>query len=179
MFIKRTLLVFLFILASTHCFAVEVGKLGPEFCLKDQTAQKHCLSQYRGQWVVLYFYPKDDTPGCTKEACHFRDQYERIIEKNAVILGVSLDDVDSHNKFSKKYRLNFPILADVTGEVSKTYGTFWSLGPLKYSKRNSFLLNPEGIITHIYKDVDPEIHAKQILTQLKEAQINAEFAKNN
>jgi peroxiredoxin Q/BCP len=92
--------------------AMEVGTLAPDFALPDQEGRTHRLSDYRGRWVVLYFYPKDDTPGCTKEACGFRDQMGSLKALDAVVLGVSADDVESHKRFAEKYGLNFPLLAD-------------------------------------------------------------------
>jgi peroxiredoxin Q/BCP len=99
-----------------------VGSPAPEFELPDQTGQLHSLEDYRSQWVVLYFYPKDDTPGCTTEACEFRDNIFAFRDLNAQILGVSLDDIDSHKEFAEKYDLPFPLLADIEGKTSSAYG---------------------------------------------------------
>jgi peroxiredoxin Q/BCP len=131
------------------------------FSLSDQEGKVHQLSSYLGKWVVLYFYPKDDTPGCTKEACGFRDASQLFKEKGVVILGVSKDSVESHKKFAEKYHLNFPILSDVDGKVIKDYkaqGIF--------TKRITYLINPSGEIFKVYEKVDPLIHAGEILKDI-------------
>ena len=101
--------------------AIQLGQSAPDFTLVDQHNKQHTLSDYQGQWVVVYFYPKDDTPGCTTEACSFRDAINHIIAKRAVVFGISLDDVESHQKFSKKNNLPFSILSDADGKVAKQY----------------------------------------------------------
>lgn len=142
------------------------GKPAPEFRLQDQNSEWHTLEDYRGQWVVLYFYPKDDTPGCTTEACNFRDDIYRYKAKGAAVLGVSLDDVESHQEFAEKYELPFPLLADVDHDAAEKYDVLKTLGPLKFAKRETFLINPEGIVVKHYSDVDPDEHAKQVLADL-------------
>ncbi len=142
-----------------------------DFSLPDQNGKIHTLSQYRGKWVVLYFYPKDNTPGCTKEACNFRDSF-RVLEKmGAVILGVSKDSVESHLKFVKKYGLNFPILSDPEKEVIKKYKAW---GKKKFlgkefegTLRTSYLIDPEGEIKKVYAKVNPLSHAGEIIKDLK------------
>lgn len=132
------------------------------FSLPDQTGKVHKLSGYLGKWVVLYFYPKDDTPGCTKEACGFRDSSKLYKDKGIIILGVSKDSVDSHKKFAKKYHLNFPILSDVDGKVIEDYkaqGIF--------TKRITYLINPKGKVFKKYEKIDPLIHAGEILKDLE------------
>ena len=132
------------------------------FSLPDQTGKVYKLSDHLGKWVVLYFYPKDDTPGCTKEACGFRDASQLFKEKGVIILGVSRDSVDSHKKFAEKYHLNFPILSDVDGKVIKEYkaqGIF--------TKRITYLIDQKGEIFKIYEKVDPLIHAGEILKDLR------------
>jgi len=109
---------------------IKVGMPAPDFELMDQQGTVQQLENYRGKWVVLYFYPKDDTPGCTKEACHFRDDIFLFKKVGAQVLGVSIDTQESHKKFAEKYSLPFPLLADVKGKVAKTYGSLWSLGSL-------------------------------------------------
>ena len=138
-----------------------------DFSLQDQNGKAHKLSDYKGQWVILYFYPKDDTPGCTKEACGFRDCMRQYKEKNAVILGVSKDSVDSHKKFSEKYHLNFPILSDENKEVIKAYKAW---GEKKFMGktfegvlRKTYLINQEGFIVRAYEKVNPLLHAEEIL----------------
>ena len=142
-----------------------------DFSLTDQNGKVHKLSSYRGSWVLLYFYPKDDTPGCTKEACGFRDSLNELKKHNVVVLGVSADSVSSHQKFAQKYNLNFPLLSDEKKEVIKAYGAF---GKKKFMGKEfegilrvSFLINPEGDIVKKYDKVKPEIHAGEVLEDIK------------
>ena len=149
---------------------IEIGQPAPEFELLDQHSNSHSLTSYKGQWVVLYFYPKNDTPGCTKEACEFRDDYRALIAKNTQVLGVSLDTEKSHAKFAEKYQLPFPLLADPKGLTAKKYGSLTSLGPIKFAKRHTFIIDPNGITRQIYRKVDPASHSDQILSELKKLQ---------
>ncbi len=143
----------------------------PEFSLTDQNGKAHSLSHYKGKWIVLYFYPKDDTPGCTKEACGYRDAVQKFKDKNAVIFGISKDAVASHKKFAEKFSLNFPLLSDPTAETIKAYGSW---GKKKFMGkeydgilRNTYLINPDGIIEKTYEKVDPVMHIGQILVDIK------------
>lgn len=147
-----------------------VGDLAPDFVLPDQTGTEHRLSDYRDYWVVLYFYPKDDTPGCTKEACNFRDDIMQLRAMNVQLFGVSLDDWQSHKKFSEKYKLPFHLLSDTSGEMTSQYGALFHLGPLRYAKRQTFLIDPEGNIAKIYRKVKPGAHSDEIITDLTELQ---------
>jgi len=142
-----------------------------DFSLMDQNEKVHTLSSYKGNWVLLYFYPKDDTPGCTKEACGFRDSLNDLKKHNVVVLGISADSVSSHQKFAKKYNLNFPLLSDEKKEVIKAYGAF---GKKKFMGKEfegilriSFLINPQGEIVKKYDKVKPEVHAKEVLEEIK------------
>jgi peroxiredoxin Q/BCP len=146
--------------------APAVGESAPDFRLQDQKGDWHTLEQYRGQWVALYFYPKDDTPGCTTEACNFRDNIFAFRERSAVILGVSLDDVESHKEFAEKYSLPFSLLSDADAEVADRYGVVMNLGITKLAKRQSFLIAPDGTIARHYEKVDPDTHSKEILADL-------------
>ena len=143
------------------------GMQAPDFTLVDQDNIKRSLTDYSGQWIVLYFYPKDDTPGCTTEACSFRDNIEIINNLKANILGVSVDSQESHKDFSDKYSLPFPILADINGEVAKKYDSFGSFVGFKYASRHTFIINPAGKIHKIYKKVNPSKHAAEIILELK------------
>jgi len=143
------------------------GMQAPDFTLVDQDNIKRSLKDYSGEWVVLYFYPKDDTPGCTTEACSFRDNIEIINNLKANILGVSVDSQESHKDFSDKYSLPFPILADINGEVAKKYDSFGSFVGFKYASRHTFIINPAGKIHKIYKKVNPSKHAAEIILELK------------
>ncbi len=133
-----------------------------DFSLHDQNDSVHTLKQYRGKWIVLYFYPKDDTPGCTIEACKFRDSLDQLQKHGVVILGVSKDSVTSHKKFAQKYHLNFPILSDESKEVIKAYHAQGPLG----TRRITYLIDPKGEITKFYKNVNPTVHAGEILRDL-------------
>jgi len=144
----------------------------PPFSLPDQSGKVHKLSDYRGQWVLVYFYPKDDTPGCTTEACGFRDNLPRFAKINATVLGVSADSVQKHQRFSSKYRLPFTLLSDEKKEVLNAYGVW---GKKKFMGREymgiyrtSFLIDPKGKIAKIYESVKPEQHAEEVLHDLSE-----------
>ena len=146
-------------------------KSAPSFTLADQTGTMHTLFQYKGKWVILYFYPKDDTPGCTKEACNFRDSSKEFVAAGVVILGVSKDSVASHKKFAEKYHLNFPILSDETKDVIKAYGA-WGMKKFMGKefegvKRTTTLIGPDGTIKKVYENVNPITHANQILKDIQ------------
>ena len=150
---------------------VRVGKMAPDFTLPDQTGKERKLSDYKGRWVLLYFYPKDDTPGCTKEACAIRDTYAEFKKVKAVVLGVSTDSVTSHAKFAKKFNLPFTLLADEEKKVAKAYGVW---GKKKFmgreymgTHRTSFLIDPQGMIAKVYVEVKPEMHAEEVLKDLE------------
>lgn len=143
----------------------------PLFCLVDENNKKHCLTDYKGQWILLYFYPKDDTPGCTQEACQFRDSWAEFKKLNAVVLGVSGDSIQSHVKFKQKFNLPFPLLSDPGREVMKSFDVLGekSMFGKKFIgiKRESFLINPKGEIAKHYTHVKPAIHAEQVLRDLE------------
>ncbi|MBA3564409.1 MAG: peroxiredoxin [Gammaproteobacteria bacterium] len=146
--------------------APEVGESAPDFRLQDQTGEWRSLDDYRGKWLALYFYPKDDTPGCTTEACEFRDNIFAFREIGAEIVGVSLDDVESHREFAEKYHLPFTLLSDPDGEIARTYGVLKNIGPVKFARRESFLIDPEGKIAKHYPEVDPDGHSEEVLADL-------------
>lgn len=145
-----------------------IGVQAPDFTLADQNGNMHTLSSYKGKNVVLYFYPKDDTPGCTKEACSFRDGLTIFKDLNTVILGVSVDDPESHQKFIDKYKLNFTLLSDVDKNVSKAYNALNMIG---FSKRHTFLIDKEGVIKQIYRKVNVEQHSQEIRNFIKQNMI--------
>jgi len=161
----------LFGLHTTQAAGLAIGQPAPEFTLPDQTGKAVGLGDFRGRWVVLYFYPKDDTPGCTTEACNFRDDLPALRQMNVQILGVSVDDSASHARFAEKYHLPFPLLADATGEVAKRYEALTSFGPFKFAKRQTFLIDPEGRIAKIYRDVKASTHSREIQQDLKLLQL--------
>lgn len=151
---------------------LKVGQSAPDFALPDQNGKTHKLSNYKGKWVLIYFYPKDDTPGCTKEACSIRDNLAMFEKSQAKILGISVDSVKSHDKFAKKYRLPFTLLSDEDKKVVKAYGVW---GKKKFmgreymgTNRTSFLIDPKGEISKIYEKVKPEAHAGEVLEDLAE-----------
>ena len=143
------------------------GQRAPSFELMNSNGSLINLDNLHGNKVVLYFYPKDDTPGCTTEACSFRDDIYQIRELKAYILGISTDDIESHAKFSKKYSLPFPLLSDKDGLVAKAYGSVWKMGPFSIAKRHSFIISPNGRIEKIYRQVIPEKHSREIIFDLK------------
>jgi peroxiredoxin Q/BCP len=147
---------------------VRVGQTAPDFSLNDQNGMPVTLSDYRGrQTVVLYFYPKDSTPGCTKEACSFRDDLSRFQSLNARVLGVSVDGQDSHRAFAEKYKLTFPILSDEEYRVSRAYGVLSEFVGFRFAKRTTFVIGHDGVIRRIFTDVDPKDHATELLQFLK------------
>lgn len=145
----------------------EVGQPAPDFRLPDQNGHQHALPDYRGKWLVLYFYPKDDTPGCTQEACAFRDDLNLLTEMGAQVVGVSVDDSESHAEFAKKYHLPFPLLADKSGAVADSYGALLNLGIVKLARRFTFLIDPNGNISREYLSVETSRHSKEIIEDLK------------
>lgn len=151
---------------------LRVGQKAPDFTLPSDTGEKVSLKDFQGKKVVLYFYPKDDTPGCTKEACSFRDSMERILERGAVVIGVSADSVESHKKFKEKYNLNFLLLSDEKRKVLEKYGV---LKERKlYGKktvgteRTTFIIDENGKIAHIFKKVKVDGHTEEVLKKLDE-----------
>ena len=144
----------------------QVGGPAPAFRLQDQTGTWHTLGQYQGNWVVLYFYPKDFTPGCTTEVCAFRDDVTELHKAGARVLGVSLDDVKSHAEFSAKYHVSFPLLSDSSKEVAKRYGVLGSRLGIPYARRDTFLIDPNGNLAKHYENVDPKQNVKQVLADL-------------
>lgn len=149
---------------------LQPGQPAPEFQLSDQDGTMHRLADYRGRWVVLYFYPKDDTPGCTEEACRFRDDIVHLNELGVQVLGASLDSRESHAEFARKFSLQFPLLADIDGRVAASYGALRNLGIMKFAHRHTFIIDPDGRIAKIYRKVSPKTHSAQVITDLKELQ---------
>lgn len=160
------LLVFLLITSSSVLANLEVGDKAPNFILNDQNNEAHQLSDYEGRWVILYFYPKDDTPGCTTQACDFRDAVKRIIASRSVVFGLSLDSVESHKRFSDKNNLPFSLLSDEEGVAAKSYDSLNNFMGYKSAKRNTFIINPQGFLSKIYLSVDPKTHSQMVLNDL-------------
>lgn len=146
------------------------GSTAPDFTLPSQQGDSITLRNYRGSWVVLYFYPKDQTPGCTREAHNFQSDQAKYAERHATVLGVSVDSVDSHKKFCAKEGLNFKLLADTNGEASRAYGSLTNLGVVKFAARHTFLIDPEGNVAKTYTSVDPVKHSEEVLNALDQLQ---------
>jgi thioredoxin-dependent peroxiredoxin len=148
--------------------APAIGAPAPAFKLQDQTGKWTTLEEFKGKWVVLYFYPKDGTPGCTTQACELRDNIFAFRKADAVILGVSVDDVDSHKKFADEHSLPFPILADASKQVAKSYGVLYkALGVMELARRETFLIDPSGKLAKHYKNVSSKGHADMVLAEIK------------
>lgn len=167
---KRILFSLILSLVSFSLVAGEspgVGSDAPSFNLQDQNGEWHTLSDFNGQWLAVYFYPRDDTPGCTTEACNFRDNIYAFKAIGAAVVGISVDDVESHKEFSDKYKLPFTILADEGGDTARAYGVLKDYKLLKLASRQSFLIDPEGKIVKHYDDVDPDEHTDEVLADIK------------
>ena len=147
-----------------------INKPVPEFEALATGGVKFTPQAYAGKIVVLYFYPKDQTPGCSREARNFQADQSKYAERQAVILGVSVDSVDSHKKFCAKEGLNFKLLADTAHTVTKAYGSLTNLGVAKFASRHTFLIDPNGKIAKVYTSVDPAHHSAEILDQLHQLQ---------
>ncbi len=166
---KKIFITLLFAILSFPVFAGETPTIGsdaPSFKLQDQNGEWHTLNAYRGQWLAVYFYPKDDTPGCTTEACNFRDNIYAFKAINAAVVGISVDDVESHKEFSDKYKLPFTILADEDNQTAKAYGVLRDYKLIKLASRQSFLIDPEGKIAKHYEKVDPDTHTDEVLADI-------------
>ncbi|HVC49265.1 MAG TPA: peroxiredoxin [Burkholderiales bacterium] len=146
--------------------APRVGDLAPDFSLPDAKGKFYHLSDFRGHWVVLYFYPKDDTPVCTSEACSFRDNMAQLSAKGAEVIGISLDTPESHAAFSARYALPFLLLSDTRGETARRYGTLINLILVRFSRRDTFIIDPKGRIAQIYQSVDPSTQIPVLLDTL-------------
>lgn len=166
---KRMLpLLGLILWGTAHAAKVPLpGTAAPQFAAADQEGKTWRLAELRGKWVVLYFYPRDDTPGCTEEACQFRDDLAALTALGAQIVGVSVDDSSSHAAFAQKYHLPFPLLADRDGQVADAYGALSNFFLFKLAKRYTFLIDPEGRIAETYLKVDTSRHSAEIIADLK------------
>ena len=157
-------------LSFTSLAQIKVGSKAPNFTLSDQNSIQHQLSDYEGSWVILYFYPKDDTPGCTTQACDFGDAVKRIIASKSNVFGVSLDSVESHKRFADKNNLPFSLLSDESGEVSEAYDSLNNFMSFKSAKRNTFIIDPDGKVAKIYLSVKPSTHSQMVLNDLNQLQ---------
>ena len=148
----------------------EVGQPAPNFKLPDQNGKIHTLNNFRGKWLALYFYPKDDTPGCTEQACKFRDDLHKLEALGANVVGISVDNTTSHAKFAKEYNLPFPLLADNNGETAAQYDSLLNLVIIKFAKRNTFLIDPDGKIAKIYLSASTSRNSIEVIEDLKKLQ---------
>lgn len=149
----------------------QVGQAAPDFALPDQTGKLQKLSDYHGKWLVIYFYPKDGSPHCTTEACQYRDDISKIHALGAGVIGVSVDDQDSHAEFAKKHSLPFPLLADKEGAMAARYGSITNLLVIKFAKRNTFIIDPDGKIAKVYLSVDAATNPQQVVADLTTMQV--------
>lgn len=145
----------------------KIGTVAPAFSLPDQSGKIRSLDEFRGKWLALYFYPKDDTPGCTEQACKFRDDLGQLSALGAEVVGVSVDTSTSHAEFAKKYSLPFPLLADENGDVAARYGSITNLGVMKLAKRNTFLIDPEGKVAKVYVKASTSRNSIEVIEDLK------------
>jgi peroxiredoxin Q/BCP len=145
-----------------------VGEEAPGFSLADQDGQTHSLAGFRGKWLALYFYPRDETPGCVQQACRFRDDWRTLDQLGAEVVGVSVDDVRSHGAFAKRYSLMFRLLADTTGAVAARYGSIYNLGFFKLAKRNTFLIDPQGRVAKVYAPASASTNSQEVIKDLRE-----------
>lgn len=158
------------LLSGERSAAPGLGSPAPDFALPSQEGNPVRLKDYRSSWVVLYFYPKDQTPGCTREAHNFQVDQTKYAERHAIVLGVSVDSVDSHKKFCTKEGLNFKLLADSDGKVSRAYGSLTNLGVVKFAARHTFIIDPSGKVVKAYTSVDPARHSEEVLAALDQMQ---------
>ncbi len=171
--LMRALLALTLGVSPLSLFAVStpaVGSVAPEFTLISQQGTPVSLKDYRGKWVVLYFYPKDFTSGCTIEAHNFQRDQLQYQQRDVVVLGVSVDTADSHKQFCTKEGLNFKLLADTDHKVSSAYGSLTNLGLVKFASRHTFIINPEGKVAKVFTEVNPNKHSEEVLAALAELQ---------
>ena len=151
----------------------EAGSVAPEFSLPSQDGSPVRLSDYRGKWVVLYFYPKDMTSGCTIEAHNFQRDQPQYAKRNTVVIGVSVDSADSHRQFCAKEGLQFKLAADTEHKVAREYGSLVNFGVVQMAARHTFLIDPQGKISRVYSSVNPSQHSQELLSALDEVQGNS------
>src|SRR5450432_4070114 len=161
---------FTFVAVAADSAPPAVGSPAPSFSLASQEGSKISLDQFKGKWVVLYFYPKDFTSGCTIEAHNFQRDIDKYTAKNAVIVGVSVDTADSHKQFCAKEGLNFKLLADTEYKVSTAYDSLTNFGAAKVSARHTYIINPEGKVVKVYTEVNPNQHSAEVLAALVDLQ---------
>ena len=142
------------------------GQPAPEFVLLDQNGLIHTVQSYRGHWLIVFFYPKDNTPACVRESESFRDAMRDFNKRNAKLIGINMDTQTQHAEFAKKYQLDFPLLSDEDGAVCRHFGALLSLGPLKWVRRKTFMVSPAGIVVRIFQRVHIRNHSEQVIQDL-------------
>jgi Peroxiredoxin len=178
--IKKSVITLILMLLNFMAVADSMqGQPAPVFNLKDQNDQAHQLADYQGQWLVLYFYPKDGTSGCTVEANEFKDNYAKLKAMNTEVLGISLDDAESHQKFIAEHDLPFNLLVDSDKVMSRAYGVDGGAAFFSYAKRQTFIVNPDGLIVKHFEEVDPQTHVDNVLEALNELQTDSNNAESN
>ena len=145
---------------------MKIGDSAPAFILEDQFGQIHRLKDYLGHWVILYFYPKDNTPGCSAQACGFRNEHATFAAMDVKVFGISIDNRISHQAFAEKYQLGFPLLSDIDGKVASAYGALFRFWPLKFAKRQSFIVDTNGRIAAIYRKVNAKKSSSFMVSEL-------------
>ena len=164
----KTLVLFILCLGAIRAYSIDVGQPAPDIALPSTSGKTVKLSDFKGSWLVLYFYPKAFTPGCTAESCSLRDANDEIKKRGAVILGISVDDLEMQKQFKAKHKMPFDLLSDSKREMAKAFKTL-ALGGL-FAQRKTFIVNPEGQIAYIFDQVNPAMHSQQVLTILNRLQ---------
>jgi len=159
---------------SAAIAAPEQGDPAPDFVLSDQYGEQHALADFKDQWLVVFFYPKADTPGCTTEACNFRDNIYAIRAAGAEVVGISVDSVDDQKQFSDKYKLPFTLLSDSDGKVCDAYGVLRNYGVMEVASRQSFLIGPDGTVVKHYQQVAPDTHTQEVIADLSRMTVASE-----
>lgn len=160
-------LAFALLLTPSLLPAATVGGPAPDFELLDQYGETHALADYKGKWLVVYFYPRADTPGCTTEACNFRDNIYAVRGAGAEVIGISVDPVEDQKKFSDKYKLPFTLLSDTEGTTCDAFGVLRKFGGTEVANRETFLIDPDGNLARHYTQVNPETHTQEVIADLK------------
>jgi peroxiredoxin Q/BCP len=156
-----------------------MGEPAPGFALEDAGGRIHRLADYGGHWLVLYFYPKDETPGCTTQACNLRDSFAEFRRRGVAVLGISRDDGASHASFSRHHALPFPLLSDPEGTVARSYGALWDFLLVRFAKRHTYLIDPQGRITRAFLSISPSTHAADLLAEIDRIGLEARPAPAN
>ncbi len=157
----------------------KTGQAAPDFRLADARGATHSLSDYAGHWLVLYFYPKDETPGCTTEACNLRDGIAEFRRRDVAVLGVSLDDAASHAAFAANHNLPFPLLSDADGKVAAAYGALWDFGLARFAKRQTYLIDAQGRVAGVFLSVSPGRHSSDLLAEIDRLRLEGRPAAAN